>query len=90
MADPRIGLLDGSDRFEEVGAGLYRRRLVTVQGAAGYLEAEAYIASDKLRTKLQGNWDPNVFEATYLGEYLATVVAHFRVEEAVRVQSEKG
>jgi gamma-glutamylcyclotransferase (GGCT)/AIG2-like uncharacterized protein YtfP len=75
------------DRFEEVAAGLYSRRVVTVQGPSGYVEAEAYVASDELRTKLHGAWDPSVFEKEHLEKYLGTVVAQFRAEEGSRLKS---
>lgn len=84
VSDEELAALD---RFEEVAAGLYSRRAVTVQGPSGYVDAEAYVASDELRGKLQGSWEPNVFEALHLGEYLATVVAQFKVEEFTRLEN---
>jgi len=58
-----------------------------VQGPSGNVEAEAYVASDELRTKLHGAWDPSVFEKEHLEKYLGKVVAQFRAEEGSRLKS---
>ncbi len=62
------------DAFECIDQGMYFKETVDVEHNGQEIKAIAYVCGDPIRSRLQGDWDPEEFRANDLEYYLKNVV----------------
>lgn len=76
LCDVTHGSLQRLDWFEDVASELYTREIVRVEvdGEVEPLKVFAYVCGERIRSELDGEWDPDVFRERSLHWYLKNVL----------------